>query len=323
VPRPVRWTVSRLLARADSARTTRRLGALAASGRPILAGPWLGEVGFELLYWAPFLTWFVERFAVEPSRLLVVSRGGTAGWYPAGVRYADVLDLLTPQEYKAQHDARVAALGEQKQTRVTAFERELVARLDAAGAADAGQLHPSAMYHVLRPFWWGHCGPEWVHAHVRYRRLVRPARPSIAGASGSYVAVKFYFNECFPATAANRAFVRRVIAGLAEQGPVVSLSGGLGLDDHDGLEVEGHGVIELSRRAAPAANLTQQSAIVANARAFVGTYGGFAYMAPFYGVPSTAYYSNAGGFAPSHLAMVRSALATVGAPPPFDVRQAD
>ena len=55
---------------------------LAATGRaaatPIVAGPWLGEVGFELLYWVPFLRWFAERFAVAPERLLVVSRGGTA-----------------------------------------------------------------------------------------------------------------------------------------------------------------------------------------------------------------------------------------------------
>lgn len=322
MPRPLRHAASRLLARLDSARTARELAALAASGRPIVVGPWLGEVGFELLYWAPFVAWFVERFAVEPSRLLVLSRGGTAGWYPDGVRYADVLDLVTPEEFKAQHDARVAAIGEQKQTRVTAFERQLVARLGPGGAA-AALLHPSAMYHVLRPFWWGHHGPDWVHAHTRYRRLARPARPNIAGASGSYVAVKFYFNDCFPDSTANRAFARRVVAELSAQGPVVSLSGALGLDDHGGAPVGGDGVIDLSGQAAPATNLAQQSAVVANARAFVGTYGGFAYLAPFYGVASTTYYRDAGGFAASHLTMARSALAAIGAPPPFHVRQAD
>jgi hypothetical protein len=30
-----------------------------------------GEVGFELLYWVPFLRWFAERFDVPPERLIV------------------------------------------------------------------------------------------------------------------------------------------------------------------------------------------------------------------------------------------------------------
>ena len=52
-----------------------------------------------------------------------------------------------------------------------------------------------------------------------------------------------------------------------------------------------------------------QAALVARASAFVGTYGGFSYLAPFLGVPATAYYSNEAGFFERHLAMARSALA--------------
>jgi hypothetical protein len=65
--------------------------------------------------------------------------------------------------------------------------------------------------------------------------------------------------------------------------------------------------------ASPARNLELQSAVVAGARRFVGTYGGFAYLAPFHGVPSTSYYSVAGGFSAAHLQMARSALDTIGA----------
>ena len=54
------------------------------------------------------------------------------------------------------------------------------------------------------------------------------------------------------------------------------------------------------------------AAVVARARSFVGTYGGFAYLAPFYGVPSTGYYSNPAGFARSHLAMAQSAFERIG-----------
>src|SRR5215468_11398604 len=48
---------------------------------PIIVGPWLSEVGYEVLYWVPFLRWFSDRYHVDPSRLTVVSRGGVAGWY--------------------------------------------------------------------------------------------------------------------------------------------------------------------------------------------------------------------------------------------------
>ena len=37
-----------------------------------------------------------------------------------------------------------------------------------------------------------------------------------------------------------------------------------------------------------------QSAVVARARRFVGTYGGFAYLAPFCGVPAVSYYTEPG-----------------------------
>jgi len=62
----------------------------------------------------------------------------------------------------------------------------------------------------------------------------------------------------------------------------------------------------------PARNLHVQSAIVAGASAFVGTYGGFAYLAPFYGVPSLAYYDDPNGFSARHLAMARSAFDAIG-----------
>ena len=56
---------------------------MAAGSESIIAGPWLGEVGFELLYWVPFLAWCAERFAISPERWIIVSRGGTASWYGA------------------------------------------------------------------------------------------------------------------------------------------------------------------------------------------------------------------------------------------------
>ena len=59
---------------------------------------------------------------------------------------------------------------------------------------------------------------------------------------------------------------------------------------------------------------------MAGACAFVGTYGGFSYLAPFLGVRATAYYADAAGFSRRHLEMARSALGSLGAGALLDVR---
>jgi hypothetical protein len=312
VPRPIRRGVSVQLAEMQAQRLERDLRGLVAQRETIVAGPWLGEVGFELLYWVPFLRWFAERFRLPPDRLLVVSRGGTASWYrPFASGYREIFDHVTPDEFRVLHDERVAANGEQKQTRVLEFEHRLLRRL-TEDVEHRTMLHPSSMYRLFSPFWWGHLDERWVHQRASYTRLSPDAARGHAVPDGPYTAVKFYFNECFPPTPDNRAFARGVVRNLARQGAVVSLTTGLRLDDHDVDDIRDPGVHLLPENLSPRDNLAVQTALVAGARAFVGTYGGFSYLAPFLGVPTTAYFSNAGGFSQRHLLMAQSALGTMG-----------
>jgi hypothetical protein len=69
----------------------------------------------------------------------------------------------------------------------------------------------------------------------------------------------------------------------------------------------------LPSRLEPATNLLVQSAVVSRARAFVGTYGGFSYLAPFYGVRSVALFSKPDGFSRKHLHVAQSAFDLIGA----------
>jgi hypothetical protein len=327
VPRAVRHGVSAQLARVHASRLSSDLGRLAAGRDTIVVGPWLGEVGFELLYWVPFLRWFATTFHVAPERLLIVSRGGTASWYrPFAARYRDIFDYLTPEEFRRRHDERVAANGEQKQTQVLAFER-LVLRELTTDVHSRSMLHPSTMYGLFNPFWWGHVDQEWVHRFAKYQLLtaehvgsVSPGLNDVDGKRPAYTAVKFYFNDCFPDTPENRAFVRRALQALTERGPVVSLATNLRLDDHASDEAESFGVRTLPHDMHPRENLALQTAIVAGASAFVGTYGGFSYLAPFVNVRSTAYFSDPDGYSARHLLMARSALESIDAGGLLDVR---
>ena len=330
VPRAVRHGISAQLARVHAGRLSSDLGRLAAGRDTIVAGPWLGEVGFELLYWVPFLRWFATTFTVAPERLLIVSRGGTASWYqPFAAGYRDIFDYLTPEEFRRRHDERVAANGEQKQTQVLAFERQVLREL-TTDVQSRSMLHPSTMYGLFNPFWWGHVDEEWVHRFAKYQRLNDNAQAAVPGLSAvegrrpesPYTAVKFYFNDCFPDTRENRAFVRRTLQTLTERGPVVSLATNLRLDDHASDEAESFGVRTLPHDMHPRENLALQTAIVAGASAFVGTYGGFSYLAPFLNVRTTAYFSDPDGYSARHLLMARSALESIGAGGLLDVRPA-
>ena len=322
VPRIVRHHVSGRIAQFRSAALRRRLATIAAESRPIFAGPWLGEVGFEVLYWMPFLRWVAEEFAIAPGRMIVMSRGGTQSWYqPFAGTYHDVFTYASPQAFRDDHQERLRAAGQQKQVRGTVFERSLQdTALSASGARDAAVLHPSVMFELFNPFWWRHLDERWVHRHARYARLSRPAPVPAGRLPDSYAAVKFYFNDSFPDTARTRAFTHSVVRQLSGRMPVVSLGTPLNLDDHGAYAPDEPGVMSPSLDADPRCNLHVQSAIVAGAATFVGTYGGFSYLAPFYGVPTVAYYDDPTRFSSRHLDMARSALASVGLEPLFGVR---
>ena len=50
----------------------------------------------------------------------------------------------------------------------------------------------------------------------------------------------------------------------------------------------------------PERNLDIQTAVIAKAQAFVGTYGGYSYLAPLCGVPAIAFYSERDAFYAVH-----------------------
>jgi hypothetical protein len=115
------------------------------------------------------------------------------------------------------------------------------------------------------------------------------------------VAVRFYFRPSFPDTPANRQFASDIVRAISRDVPVVLLNTGFKLDDHDDLHVPGMGIHHVDRLMTAERNLEVQSEIVSNARAFVGTYGGLAYLATFYGVPSFAFYSTQAELVPAHM----------------------
>jgi hypothetical protein len=305
----------------------RRLARLARTRLPIVVGPWTGEVGFELLYWIPFLQWACRHYALDPSRLLVVSRGGVRPWYGhVGTQYEDAFAHATPSEFQQATEDR------KKQHAVGAFDRRLVRRvMRARGLRHVHLLHPTLMYTLYKGFWRYDATVARLDAVARFRALPPAGAVSdvpaevLAALPSEFVAARFYFSSCFPDTPENRHFATSVVEGLAAHTHVVLLNNDLVVDDHRDYSPAASGRIHrLSAQMRPETNLAVQTAVIARARAFVGTYGGYSYLAPLYGVNAVAFYSHA-TFKQHHLELAHRAFQRIGRARlfPVDVAQAD
>lgn len=272
--------------------------------KPLIVGPWLSEVGFEVLYWIPFLNWVKTYRHFDPDRVVVVSRGGVRPWYgDIGSRYIDLFDFFTPDQFRARNEQRVTE-GKQKQRMMTEFDRDILKLVRSSlETRDVDVLHPMYMYRLFYPYWKSRASMSLIENFASFQRLPSVEAPEAADAlPDDYVAVRFYFNDCFPETEENRSFVRRLLLRLTETTDIVLLNPGLHLDDHWDLTPDvNQRVHSIERLVTPRNNLGVQTRVISGASAFIGNYGGLSYLAPMCGVRSLAFYSNPDGFSVHHL----------------------
>ena len=266
----------------------REIDAVVSDGRTVLVGPWLSEVGFETLYWIPFLRWVKAAFRLHPDRVVAVSRGGTRAWYEgiAG-RYVETWEHMDPLEFARRTSER----GATKQLEVSGFDREVVGLVERVLGERVAVLHPSLMYRMFSLFWSGQQPMSFLDAHTRFEPMVAPKILEEGRLPHEYVAVKFYAAQSLPDTPDVRRMVGWFIDGLAERTNVVLLDTGLVLDEHtDYSFASSNRVISAKPLLTAANNLGVQTQIIAGARAFVGTCGSVAWLAPMLGVDTSAVY---------------------------------
>lgn len=270
--------------------TREELERIAASGRPIVVGPWTSEVGFELLYWIPFVRAFVERHGVDRNRLFVVSRGGARAWYGdlASGGYLDVFEETSVEAFRVANEEAWRDRGLQKQTMASPVDEKLVeAARKRLGAGEVSVLHPETMNRLFEPFWNGIAGRGAIQPYLAGgERPNLPDLPEGLDLPESFVAVRLYFRPSFPDTPENRAAATRLLRELAARHELVVLEPSESYDEHEALTLNDIPGVRRLSPPDPADNLAFQTAIIARASAFVCTYGGLAYLGPRYGVPT-------------------------------------
>jgi len=300
----------------DAARAEAAIAAVAARPGPIVAGPWLGEVGYEVLYWIPFLRWFCDAHGVPPERLVAFSRGGMEPLY-AGVagHYVDLFDLLTPAELAARNAERRASQegGGQKQSATGDLDERLLAAARARLGIGGGTVcHPSLFFRLFRHVWHGNLPMDFLWTHTRYttRPLDLPRPP---GLPDRFVAAKLYAGPALSTAPASRAAVREVVARVAAGAPVVLLETEFGIDEHRDFDLRGlPNVTSAAALMTPRTNLGVQLALITSAHGFFGTCGGLAWLAPFLRVPTVAVCDSDEAIA-LHLLVARQAGRAAGA----------
>ena len=306
----------------------REIAALAAGARPMIAGPWLAEVGYEVLYWVPFLRWLMDAHGIPRDRVIAVSRGGLEDMYDelAG-RYVDIFDLMTPAELAAANAQRQAQHegGGRKQTGTSGLETDLVERVKGhLSVPDAVVCSPALLFRMFRNVWHGNLPADVFATHTRYVTKTWAPVP-LKGIPGDFVAVKLYAGPALSTADRTRAAVRALVEQTARVAPVVLLDTELGLDEHRDFDLRGlANVTSAGALMQPRTNLGVQLSLIARSRFFLGTCGGLAWVAPFLGVPTVAVYDTDAMLAP-HLLLARRARHDAGAAEfaPLDLRAVD
>ena len=270
-----------------------------ASSRPILVGPWRSEIGFEILYWIPWLAALRARYKIPAERLYVISRGGAAGWY--GTPHPiDLYDYAPLDRLRQEQVADVQAKASIKQTGLTEWE----ARLLPVIAHDHGLRqyhvwHPSLMYQSLAPWWEGTMGSVRLHEQLRFERVPVPHPPLTLPLPERFVAVRFYHRSTWSLSAERVEWVGTLVDRIAKRIPVVILDSGEHLDDHIDFPITGPH-LHVRDHSRLQNNLEVQAAVLAKAQAFVGTYGGVMQLAVRLGKPSAGFFDKFTGTAYNH-----------------------
>ncbi len=322
--KPVGWDLP------ESEDTREFVTMLGRSGRPIVLGPWLSETGFELLYWIPFLSWAKTHGNFDPSQLTVISRGGAASWYShITSNYEDIFSLYSPDEFRRANDGRIHEQeGRLKHLTLSKFDQEIIDKVCARrGLTYPLVLHPSKMYRLFRHFWFQQTSVAFIEAFTSFSPLRAGELGSLrAHLPQKYVAAKFYGNVALPETPENRAFVSSYLEDLTQHTDVVLLDTGLRFDDHQDMpRAKRDRLHTIEHLMTPETNLDVQTRVIAGAQAFVGTYGGFSYLAPFIGVDTLAFYSHVNGFRFDHLEVAKRVFSglRLGAFVELDLRAID
>ena len=289
--------------------------------RPIVVGPWMSEMGFEVLYWLPYLERLIQRYRIDRSRLIAITRGGAGAWYGVG-KTIELYDYVPPGDLRLQALRGAREAQSIKQLRVSQWERRLLDLLaERHGLRRYHVVHPSRMYRALDAYWrLQTMGFAPAMQQLAFLQIPVPPVPVGLSLPEQFVCVRWYQRATWPMRTDLVDWTHQMVQAIAERMPVVVLQSPASLDDHVDFPAPTGPNIQQVRPQEWKSNLAVQSAVLKRASAFVGTWGGVAQLAVRLGIPTAAFYDRWHSCSYAHktltqwLALVQGTPCFVGRP---------
>jgi hypothetical protein len=251
----------------------------------VICGPFLGEPGFETLYWIPFLRTFAYPLLSEGCDVTVISRGGVEHLYAdlltRGATYLDVLDVFAHQDFISLERERLRNPRAKNQKQAGLFETKI---LNEAGYSGARPLLPAHMFTLL----------------ARYSAASicdwRNWPDSSEGDREELTLIKLWFGGQLPALNRNIHRLEGWIEHFARQGPVAAIINDYSLEVNPGVDEPFADIV--ARLELPTVttqsyrtNLGDQIEMLSRSTRFVATYGGLAYLSVYTRTPLVSFYT--------------------------------
>lgn len=281
---------------------------------PLWFGPFLGEIGYELLYWRGFVNSVRSELGLSHDQVAVISRGGVAGWY--GVVEKNYSDL-----YQLIGESNLAKI--QTDVYPVRFESEHQAIVKAVKGNRRFWVHPRLMHQAIAEF---KTDPSTLpkiakiisHSPIReqdmlrsdsnLRRIWEKLQESLPS---RYIAVKIYAGSNLndPSFGGTIEDALRIIS---REIPVVALSNTETTSSHSDWGISLQEVLKPMIDVPKSLNLGVQTLLIGKSQAFWGTYGGFSYLPLYLKKASLVFKDGATIQKRAHEVMESHAVTTLG-----------
>jgi hypothetical protein len=250
-------------------------------------GPWLGSATDELLFWIPLVRWSVQRFKLEPTRNVVVSRGGVKAWYRRlGADYVDAQETIG-QDYRRHAEAwRKAWENEDDKTLAEVCDAVLDACGNLGTRGSLPALRPTDLQGLLGGFRRDESSMRHAMSHLSFAQLGVPhADRLVSSLPEGYVAIDLSPTAALPGTPENAQAIRTAVQALAgDERPIVSV----GANDAIARDVLGDRLLSPLDDTKKTRRLGLRSTVIARSESVVAAFGDTAMLGIACGRPTVA-----------------------------------
>jgi hypothetical protein len=244
----------------------------------IVVGPWLGDPLHELLYWIPFVRNEMRKHSLEPSQMIVLSRGGVGAWYRglAG-DYVNIDEHLKKSLIPLARRWQ-AAYTNADRAGLTGVERDALRAWRGLDRDDFATWTPSVIAPAIASFRSGATAIRETERQLDFARIKPIRNRRIEERLPSE-----FIAAAMPEGAWSEILLRACGKGSARL-PVVAATTAAQWPQN----VEGEAVSFPLEDIRPSRTLSAQSAVIGHATAYVGPWGALALMAVVHGVEAVA-----------------------------------